>query len=296
MEGRSVEIFGSLERLTSNLYPYRYLIAALSTIAVALVAWFAWRRGWHRVARSHPKATLVTTVVALAIAIPAGNFLLSPLWTRTMLEEESPLAMAATGGSVMATSIPVAATVDPTATAASSAAPSTTPEVPATTIPPSDAATPASDPTPIPSEPEPTATPPPPGPAPTEVPPEPTPEPEPEPFVAHVTHTGEFYGADDFHFGRGTALLIQVEPGVYVLRFEDFSVRNGPDLRVYLSTNPDGYSASDYLIGALRATDGSFNYDIPPDVDISIYRSVIIWCEPFAVLFAVAHLFAVAPS
>jgi hypothetical protein len=126
-------------------------------------------------------------------------------------------------------------------------------------------------------EPEPTA---------TQAPPEPTPE----PFVPHVTHSGEFYGADDFHFGSGSALVIQVEPGVYVLRFENFSVRNGPDLRVYFSTNPDGYSADDYEVGPLRATDGSFNYELPPGFDPAPYRSVIIWCEPFAVLFAVAPL------
>ena len=48
------------------------------------------------------------------------------------------------------------------------------------------------------------------------------------PFMARITHRGQFQGADDFHFGRGQAQLIERVPGRYTLRFEDFSVRNGP--------------------------------------------------------------------
>ena len=88
----------------------------------------------------------------------------------------------------------------------------------------------------------------------------------------------------------GAALIIETGPGVYVLRFEHFSVQNGPGLFVYLSTNPDGYGEGSYNMGQLKATDGSFNYDIPPGVDPWSYASVIIWCEPFAVLFATAPL------
>ena len=65
-------------------------------------------------------------------------------------------------------------------------------------------------------------------------------------FVARATHEGMFKGADDFHFGRGKAQLIVTAPGVYTLRFEDFSVRNGPDLFVYLTpdaTSPSGFIA-----------------------------------------------------
>lgn len=286
-----MDIFGSLERFMSHLYPYRYAIGATAFVLVAAFAAMARWRGWHLIARRHPKTTLITAVVALAIAIPLGNYLLSPLWTRTMLIEDSPLAMVTSGNAMAdATSTPLpSATATPTTEAPTAtilpAATATT--VLATQAAPNEAtAIPAqSDPTETPALPEPTETPLLPEPTAIEIPP------TPEPFVPHVTHSGQFHGADDFHFGRGTALVIQVEPGVYVLRFEEFSVRNGPDLYVYLSTNPDGASANDYSLGPLKATDGSFNYDIPAEVDISIYRSVIIWCEPFAVLFATAPLF-----
>jgi len=101
---------------------------------------------------------------------------------------------------------------------------------------------------------------------------------------------GMFTGADDFHFGRGVATLIATEPGRYVLRFEDFSVRNGPDLYVYLSPDPAGYTDGAIELGRLRATDGSFNTPIPVGTDVSSTKSVVIFCKEFAVTFAVAPL------
>ena len=110
------------------------------------------------------------------------------------------------------------------------------------------------------------------------------------PFVARITHRGEFRGADDFHFGRGAAQLIETAPGRYTLRFENFSVRNGPDLFVYLSPYEDGYGDGAVNLGELKATDGAFNYEVPAEVDVSQFRSAIVWCKRFSVLFAAAPL------
>jgi hypothetical protein len=104
------------------------------------------------------------------------------------------------------------------------------------------------------------------------------------------TRSGTFTGADDFHFGRGTASLIETAPGTWIVRFDDFSVRNGPDLYVYLSPESDGYATSAIELGALKATDGSFNYEVPAGTDVAAAGSVIVWCKQFAVLFAVAPL------
>ena len=116
-----------------------------------------------------------------------------------------------------------------------------------------------------------------------------SPTPEPTPFAPVTVASGEFEGTDEFHFGRGTASIIEVEPGRYHLRLEDFSVRNGPDLYVYLSTAADDYADDAVEVGLLKATDGSFGYDLPPGTDPSRFRSAIIWCKQFS------HLFAVAP-
>jgi Electron transfer DM13 len=103
-----------------------------------------------------------------------------------------------------------------------------------------------------------------------------------------IAAEGQFQGADDFHFGRGKALLIETSPGAYALRFEEFSVRNGPDLFVYLSPSASGYADGALELGELKGTDGAFNYDVPPGTDVSQFQSAIVWCKAFSVLFATA--------
>jgi hypothetical protein len=113
--------------------------------------------------------------------------------------------------------------------------------------------------------------------------------PVPTPALA-APRTGEFHGADDFHFGTGSATLIETAPGAWTVRFESFSVRNGPDLYVYVSPDPGGYADAAIELGRLKATDGSFNMDLPPGAIPIGAASVVIWCKQFAVQFAVAPL------
>lgn len=109
-------------------------------------------------------------------------------------------------------------------------------------------------------------------------------------FTTRVIAEGEWQGADEFHFARGRALLIETAPGVYTVRVEEFSVRNGPDLFVYLSPSPTGYADGALNLGELKATDGAFNYEVPEGTDISQFASVVIWCRAFSVLFGTAAL------
>lgn len=104
---------------------------------------------------------------------------------------------------------------------------------------------------------------------------------------------GEFRDADSFHMGSGLATIYELASG-RVLRFENFDVTNGPDLRVLLSTNPNPTSRDDigdYVdLGSLKGNQGNQNYDIPADLDLSQYQSVVIYCMPFHVVFSVASL------
>lgn len=102
--------------------------------------------------------------------------------------------------------------------------------------------------------------------------------------------SGEWMGADDFHFARGEALIIEVETGSFVLRLQDFSVRNGPDLFVYLSPDPAGFADGAIELGGLKATDGAFNYQIPAGTPLEQVRSAVVWCKQFGVLFGTAPL------
>ena len=103
---------------------------------------------------------------------------------------------------------------------------------------------------------------------------------------------GELMGVDAFHTGSGDVLLVLGPEGNVILRFEDYSVRNGPDLHVYLTPDPDGDVHADGAVdlGAIKATKGFVNYDVPAGVDPTIFRAAVIYCQPFSVLFATAIL------
>ncbi len=87
-----MEIFGNIERLVDDIYPYRWLVAALAAVAVMLLATVAYRYGWHLAVMRHKLRTTLIAVPLLVVAIPVSYYLLSPLWTRTTVYEESPLA------------------------------------------------------------------------------------------------------------------------------------------------------------------------------------------------------------
>ena len=107
---------------------------------------------------------------------------------------------------------------------------------------------------------------------------------------------GEFHDADGFHKGSGQATLYRLPDGSQLLRLENFNGANGPDLRVILSEHPDPGSRSefdsrDYVeLGKLKGNIGNQNYPVPSGVDASQYRSVVIYCKPFHVLFTIAPL------
>jgi len=106
--------------------------------------------------------------------------------------------------------------------------------------------------------------------------------------------SGNFDDADEFHQGSGSATIYLIEDGTRILRFEDFEVTNGPDLRVLLAsgTNPaTSEELGDYIeLAGLKGNVGDQNYEIPEDVDLSLYSSVVIYCKPFHVVFSVASL------
>ena len=110
-----------------------------------------------------------------------------------------------------------------------------------------------------------------------------------------VLATGTVSGVDFVHQGAGTATVLQTGTG-RILRFTEFEVTNGPALEVWLvkHDNPrsnDDVKDSEWIsLGALKGNVGDQNYDSPEDLDIADYGSVVIWCEPFGVLFAGASL------
>ena len=117
--------------------------------------------------------------------------------------------------------------------------------------------------------------------------------PPPEPVALAA---GSFRDADSFHRGSGSATIYLLPDGSHVLRFEDFEVTNGPDLRVLLAESVDPMSRDELQAGGythlakLKGNIGNQNYEIPADINLDEQNSVIIYCMPFHVIFSVAPL------
>lgn len=107
-----------------------------------------------------------------------------------------------------------------------------------------------------------------------------------------VTREGTFTEIDFVHKGSGKAIVYPETADGPIVRLENFEVTRGPDLYVYLSKNIDiktrkelGEYAS---LGALKSSKGNQNYKLP--ANFTEYKSVVIWCQAFGVLFSSATL------
>lgn len=99
---------------------------------------------------------------------------------------------------------------------------------------------------------------------------------------------GEFRTIDKETTGR--AVVLGNGTGQRFLRFEEFSTGNGPDLDVWLLNSSTG-DMSDYInLGELTGNVGEQNYEIPEGVDLSVYDTVVIWCDRFSSAFGEALL------
>jgi len=68
----------------------------------------------------------------------------------------------------------------------------------------------------------------------------------------------------------------------------NFKTDDGPKLLLYLSTEVD---SKDFVnLGDLKGIEGDFNYAIPANTDLSIYKYVVVWCVDFSVSFGHAEL------
>jgi hypothetical protein len=121
----------------------------------------------------------------------------------------------------------------------------------------------------------------------------PTPTPAPEvPAGPTTLLNGSFISRD--HGTRGAASVLDVG-GTRYLRIEDLDTDNGPSLYVYLSTNtangPEEAFDDDIVdLGSLKGNVGNQNYELPADVDLTRYASVVIWCDRFDAAFGAADL------
>jgi hypothetical protein len=94
----------------------------------------------------------------------------------------------------------------------------------------------------------------------------------------------------------GGATAYDLPDGTRIVRLEGFESTNGPDLFVYLTVGDasepsDAALAAEHVdLGLLRGNVGNQNYDIPADVDLERFNTVVIWCRRFGTAFGAADL------
>ena len=106
--------------------------------------------------------------------------------------------------------------------------------------------------------------------------------------------SGKLTGVDALHRASGEAMLFAFPGGETLLRFDGLDVANGPGLHVYLvrtrsPRSPEDIEAAGFLdVGPLKANLGNYQYFL--EESINTFRSVVLYSQPFDVIFAVASL------
>jgi len=102
--------------------------------------------------------------------------------------------------------------------------------------------------------------------------------------------TGTFTGYD--HSLAGKVTVIKDTTSNIILRLENYTMTEGPDVDVYLSKT-SSYSSSNVVkiahldIGYSNSTE---NIDIDNSIDLATYKYVIVWCNKYSVLFGYTEL------
>lgn len=111
---------------------------------------------------------------------------------------------------------------------------------------------------------------------------------------AAVVASGSFYPVGQQ--GHGTVSIYRLPDGGYALRLDKFYVSPNTGLQIQLSTAPSPHSDGDItasqvaVVADLNQTAGSMNFSVPAGVDVTRYRSVVIWCIELRTAYSAASL------
>ena len=106
--------------------------------------------------------------------------------------------------------------------------------------------------------------------------------------------SGSFYNIDKTGIGKVT--VYEQADGRYTVRLDDFYVSANADLQLRFSplaaprTTEEYLNAKSEFIVIMDVTAGSLNYTVPSGGDPTLYKSVVVWCEPIKSAYAAASL------
>ncbi|MDQ6649080.1 MAG: DM13 domain-containing protein, partial [Actinomycetota bacterium] len=96
-----------------------------------------------------------------------------------------------------------------------------------------------------------------------------------------VLATGSLRGIG--HRASGPVSTYRLADGAMVVRFEGVDIENAPDPLVYLVPGAGRTSPGDGVrLGALKASRGSFGFQVPAGFDTRSAFTVLVWCGKFA--------------
>lgn len=124
-------------------------------------------------------------------------------------------------------------------------------------------------------------------------------------FAADDTHAMTKQAAETLYSGEwtkktfkssGTWSIYQEDGKTFVKLSSDFRTRSAPDLKIFLSplaaSDTTGKNATDgsYRVAELSSNAGEQIYEIPADVDLNDYQSILIHCEQYSKLWSASDL------
>ncbi len=110
--------------------------------------------------------------------------------------------------------------------------------------------------------------------------------PAPASNAGHAAYRGVFYPTPGIAVAGIVKILKDTVPAQLLL--DSFAISTGPDLKVYLSKND--YPSQYVNLGALQRFTGNSSYNIPTGTYLPDYNYVLIHCQQYNHLFAVAQL------
>jgi len=90
---------------------------------------------------------------------------------------------------------------------------------------------------------------------------------------------------------KGTWKVSEQEGQTLISFNDDFKTKGGPDLKLYLSSKSlselesGNVEGSSVKLSVLKSNHGAQSYILPENVKLSDYKSVVIHCEAFSVLW-----------
>jgi hypothetical protein len=120
-----------------------------------------------------------------------------------------------------------------------------------------------------------------------------------------IVGVGQFGRVDAVRWSEGTFTIYQQPDNNRVLWIQDFRSARAPDLHVILwatdfpedadditdmLAEPVPLGVLDIDLGILQGNVGNQSYTIPPQVNLNLYNSIVIYCQTYQMIFSVAPI------